>query len=178
MNTTILRTTKSGRGKVGWVTVGELATWQREGRKLHVVDVREPERYARGHLPFALNIPDSNSTALVRSIPKDRFTVLVCDDGEMSKAVGRTLDFCGYDQVIYLQGGLQAWKDAGYAVAAAPVTKSIPKPAPAPAPAPDRVPEVSRACRFAIALYKGFTVRVVYAAAACVMAILYLYLVR
>lgn len=102
------------RGRAAWVHAEELVRWIAEDREIDVIDVREPRAFGAGRVRGSRNLPDSNTAALVRSLSKERDTVLVCDDGHMSNHVARTLDFCGYHRVTYLAGGLEAWGAAGF----------------------------------------------------------------
>lgn len=105
------------RGTAAWVTPDELELWVAEERELKLVDVRNAPHFEREHIPGAANLPDSNTSALVRGISRDGLTILTCDDGRISQQVARTLDFCGFQNVAYLEGGLRAWVAGGRAVA-------------------------------------------------------------
>jgi tetratricopeptide (TPR) repeat protein len=91
------------------------------------VDVRSPGRYARGHIPNALNLVLSNDLSkenLSRLVDKDDEVVFHC----VGKYCPYSAYACakavlwGYTQVYYFAGGLPAWKNAGY-----PVETSAPR---------------------------------------------------
>jgi len=103
------------RGVAAWVTARELGTWIDEGRPLTLVDVRTPDQYGKGHVPGCVNIPDSAPQHFVKRIPRDEITVLVCANGTQSDRIARTLDYCDYSKVVFLDGGLTAWRAEGFA---------------------------------------------------------------
>jgi rhodanese-related sulfurtransferase len=94
----------------GEITVGELLAL---GDEVKVIDVREPDEWAEGHIPWAIHVP-------LGTVPDnlDQFdgapTYVVCKSGGRS---GRACEFAaaqGLDTVNVV-GGMLAWWDAGYA---------------------------------------------------------------
>jgi hypothetical protein len=61
--------------------------------------------------------------------------VLVCADGEASRAAARTLRFCGFHKVTFLEGGFRAWWNDGLPTSGtgkrAPETAAEARPQPA-----------------------------------------------
>ena len=81
--------------------------------KAVVVDVREADEFAAGHIPGAINMPLSIFNADQLSDPLDRVLVLSCLGGKRS---GMALDKCrsaGSAVDTHLAGGFGAWKSAG-----------------------------------------------------------------
>lgn len=77
---------------------------------LYVLDVREPEDYAAGHIEGAVNIPftkwaepDSLST-----LPEDKTIVVACYTGHTAAEVVGGLRMLGYD-AIALKAGMMGW---------------------------------------------------------------------
>jgi rhodanese-related sulfurtransferase len=91
----------------------ELMRQLREGTAPVILDVREAPAFGAGHLPGSLHAPDSQTTALVKKLQTVPRAILVCDNGTLSSMVRRTLGFCGFHAVSYLEGGLKAWVAAG-----------------------------------------------------------------
>ena len=85
----------------------------RNGTAPAILDVREAAAFLSGHIPGSLHAPDSQTTALVKKLQTIDRAVLVCDQGKVSAMVRRTLGFCGFHAVSYLEGGLKAWLVAG-----------------------------------------------------------------
>jgi rhodanese-related sulfurtransferase len=78
-----------------------------------VIDVREADEFAAGHIPHAINMPLSTFHAGQLSDPLDRVVVLSCLGGKRS---GMALDKCraaGAAVDTHLAGGFGAWKSAG-----------------------------------------------------------------
>jgi rhodanese-related sulfurtransferase len=91
-----------------------LKTWL-EQREALLIDVREPSEYAAEHLPDAILLPLStfDSTRVPQEAGKK--VVLHCVMGMRSAQAGQKLLDAGFTTVYNFRGGVQAWKDAGYA---------------------------------------------------------------
>lgn len=78
-----------------------------------IVDVRDADEFRQGHIAGSLNIPFSqfNDRAAELAKYKDRPVILTCRIGPQASAAGRILKRQGFDRLMRLQGGLQAWKD-------------------------------------------------------------------
>ena len=83
-----------------------------------VVDVREPEEFAAGHVTGARNLPLSQLEEKLGALVKKKTlpVVLVCETGARShRAVARAKKL-GYEQAQAMAGGLKAWKAANLPV--------------------------------------------------------------
>ena len=83
-----------------------------------VVDVREDNEFAAGHLPGALSLPRSRlEMACLDCEPLGRHpskTVLVyCKSGRRSLLAAKTLRELGVEHPISMAGGISAWTAAG-----------------------------------------------------------------
>jgi molybdopterin/thiamine biosynthesis adenylyltransferase/rhodanese-related sulfurtransferase len=84
-----------------------------------IVDVREPEEYAAGHIPGAVHVPRSYlETRIENAVPdKSKRVVLYCASGNRSTFAANTLtELLGYERAENMTGGFTLWKDRGYAV--------------------------------------------------------------
>ena len=84
-----------------------------------VIDVRETEEYAAGHLPGAKHVPRSYLETRIEGVVPDRSTqvILYCASGNRSAYGARTLtEDLGYEHVRSMTGGITLWKDRGYEV--------------------------------------------------------------
>src|ERR1700738_1772771 len=84
-----------------------------------VVDVRETEEFAAGHIPGAKHVPKSHLESRIEGAAPDRGqrVVLYCASGTRSAWAARTLiDGLGYEHGESMTGGFTLWKDRGYAV--------------------------------------------------------------
>ncbi len=78
-----------------------------------VVDVRQPREFKRGHIAQAQNIPLVDLLTQPLALPHDRLIVLACRAGRRSARATYALHNQGYNNCAVLQGGMQAWEDAG-----------------------------------------------------------------
>ena len=89
------------------------------GNGVAVVDVRESEEFAKGHLPGARHVPRGYLESRIEGIVPDRHqrVILYCASGQRSALAAKTmLDELGYESVESMTGGYTLWKDRGYAV--------------------------------------------------------------
>ncbi len=89
------------------------------GNGMVVVDVRETEEFAVGHIPGARHVPRSYLETRIEGIVPDRDAriVLYCASGNRSAYGARTLtQDLGYANVTSMTGGIALWKDRGYEV--------------------------------------------------------------
>ncbi len=103
--------------KVPFLSMEEtLALVQGKSGGLTVVDVREREEYAAGHIPGAMHIPRGQLELRVDTELPDptRRVVVCCRFGKISTLAAATLRGMGFLRVAALDGGLEAWKAAGY----------------------------------------------------------------
>jgi glyoxylase-like metal-dependent hydrolase (beta-lactamase superfamily II)/rhodanese-related sulfurtransferase len=115
----------------GWLA-GGIAAWESAGLPLRemrsvgsdearrllkngalALDVREPSEFTLGHLDGATNIP-LGLIATSGEISEDRPIVTYCGHGERSTTAVSILERRGVD-AVNLEGGFEAWKDAGSA---------------------------------------------------------------
>jgi molybdopterin/thiamine biosynthesis adenylyltransferase/rhodanese-related sulfurtransferase len=83
-----------------------------------VVDVRDNEEWAAGHIPGAKHVPRSYLESRIEGAVSDRgaHVVLYCASGNRSAWAARTLiEDLGYTHVESMTGGFTLWKDRGYA---------------------------------------------------------------
>lgn len=86
---------------------------RRFGHLAMVVDVREPEEFAAGHLPGARLVPLRTIIDEAPRLPKDRPIFLVCRSGRRSTRAMHWLLELGFPRVCNLRGGILSWKAAG-----------------------------------------------------------------
>jgi rhodanese-related sulfurtransferase len=81
-----------------------------------LIDVRQPEEWNAGHAPNATLIPLGSLSARLADIPRDREVLLICRSGNRSGTAQRQLLQLGYEQVLNVSGGMNAWAGAGLPV--------------------------------------------------------------
>lgn len=109
------------------VTTAEVLQIQRIGSP--IVDVREPEEFADGHIPGAVNIPLGRLEFEVNTHPavvereeearahRERPVVLYCLSGGRSARAAAALRRLGFTNPVSLAGGILAWTGDGHPVA-------------------------------------------------------------
>jgi len=110
--------------RVARVTVGELRDLIDSGKEPVIVDVRSPvvRENDQRYVPGALTMNLTEVEHRLDQLPTDREIIFYCTcPNEVTAAsVAKRLIELGYTRVRPLQGGLDAWVEAGYAVANRP----------------------------------------------------------
>lgn len=78
-----------------------------------LLDVREPEEFACGHVPNAVNIPQSDLATRLADIPRDRPILTICQSGMRSLRSAQFLAQQGIRDVSTVTGGTSAWRASG-----------------------------------------------------------------
>ena len=83
-----------------------------------VIDVRQAEEFAAGHLPEAKNVPLAKLADRINEIErfKDKPVIVCCASGMRSGKACGELRKLGFAKVHNLSGGIDAWVGAGYPV--------------------------------------------------------------
>lgn len=83
-----------------------------------VVDVREANEFASGHVLGAKNLPLARLQASATELPKkkERPIIVYCDGGERAAKAASALKKQGFTRVTNLSGGIGAWQQAGLPV--------------------------------------------------------------
>ena len=86
--------------------------------ELALIDVREAGAFSRAHLLFSVSVPLSRlELEFAALVPRLVTPIVLCDDcgGEAERAAEQIARF-GYTRFEILDGGIAAWKDAGYEI--------------------------------------------------------------
>ncbi|MBV7483405.1 rhodanese-like domain-containing protein [Bordetella sp. BOR01] len=102
-----------------YVDARELKAWIHDEAELALLDVREHGQFGENHLFFAVPLPYSElELHIARLVPRVGTRTVIygdADTGPAVQAAAHALEGLGYSQVHVLRGGIQAWRDAGYA---------------------------------------------------------------
>jgi rhodanese-related sulfurtransferase len=85
------------------------------------LDVREPQEFAAGHIPGAINVARGVLEFRIDSVPEfkdarsERF-VVYCQSGGRSALAVQTLQQLGFAEALSLAGGFKAWSEQGLPV--------------------------------------------------------------
>jgi rhodanese-related sulfurtransferase len=101
---------------IGPVAPPALSGMFRRDGELAVLDVREEGVFARGHLLLASSLPLSRLELRVFDlVPRRGTPVVLCDDDDgLAARAAKRLHAFGYTDLRILEGGVAAWRHAGY----------------------------------------------------------------
>lgn len=103
---------KPASSSVKSISVEELKRMQTENIDFTLIDVREPHEYELGNIGGKL-IPLSNIINEKQLIPKNGQVIIHCKSGARStKAIELLQQKLGYTNLMNLEGGIVAWKNA------------------------------------------------------------------
>lgn len=106
--------------------IQELMPWDvedmlKENPDLMIVDIREPEEFAAGHIRNSLLIPrgileSACDWGYAETVPelvkaRDKPVVLVCRSGNRTALAALTMQWMGYQQVYSMKTGIRGWND-------------------------------------------------------------------
>jgi rhodanese-related sulfurtransferase len=82
-----------------------------QGEEIFVLDVREPQEIEIAPFPGAAHIPMGDIPSRLTELDPDRETVVVCHHGVRSAQVAMYLARMGFERVLNLSGGIDAWSE-------------------------------------------------------------------
>ncbi len=97
------------------IGVTELNTLLQGDDEIALLDAREELSFGQAHILYASCMPLSRLELVAAAmVPRKRTRIVVCDGGEgfAERAAKRLLQF-GYQDVSVLDGGVEAWREAG-----------------------------------------------------------------
>lgn len=80
-----------------------------------VIDLRDNNAFSQGHIVGAKNIPHTRLSQEIADLAKykSKPVILICDLGRNSASSGTLMRKQGFEKVVMLSGGIQAWRAAG-----------------------------------------------------------------
>jgi len=113
-----LKLVDDAREHVHEVTIDEVKPRIDRGDKFYLIDVREESEWAEGHLPNSIHLGKGiiERDIEARVSDADAEVVLYCGGGYRSALAAEALKKMGYRNVISMDGGIRAWREAGYPV--------------------------------------------------------------
>jgi rhodanese-related sulfurtransferase len=78
-----------------------------------LIDVREPEEFCQGHVPGAVNVPQSELASRLDELPRNEPLYVICEAGYRSCRAAQFLAQRGFENMVNVDGGTSAWRDAG-----------------------------------------------------------------
>jgi hydroxyacylglutathione hydrolase len=125
LNMTAIEATNRGQADMGWAMltatgpVREVDQNALEARSPEAVllDVREPQEFADGHVPGAHNLPQADLATRLSEVPRDRPIYLICQGGFRSLRAAQFLRQMGFTDVASVKGGTESWRAANKSLA-------------------------------------------------------------
>lgn len=78
-------------------------------KDVHIIDVREPEEYAAGHIPGVPLLPMGEIPDQIEQFDKSAEYVFICRSGRRSFEVAKFFQSEGIEKVHNYLGGMLAW---------------------------------------------------------------------
>ena len=97
-------------------TVADVKARLERGEQFHFIDVREDHEFAEDHAKGARHVGKGVIERDIETVipNKQDKIVLYCGGGFRSVLAANALQQMGYVNVISMDGGIRAWREAGY----------------------------------------------------------------
>ena len=118
---TVAQMLSEAAATVPFMSLAELkACLESPKNELIVLDVRERDAFERAHIPGARLLPRGQLELRVNEELADptRRILVCCEFGYVSTLATATLRQMGFQSAVALDGGMKAWREAGYVVKA------------------------------------------------------------
>ena len=86
------------------------------GKDNLVIDVRQADEYAAGHIPGSLHLTAGSLPDRLDELPRDRPIVTICASGMRASVAASLLRSAGFEDVSWVASGVPAWRAAGHPV--------------------------------------------------------------
>ncbi len=115
-NPGFLKLVEETRPRVRTCTVSDVKARLDRGERFHLLDVREESEFALDHAAGARHLGKGIIERDIEAIIPDRQApiVLYCGGGFRSVLAADALGRMGYTDVVSMDGGIRAWREAGY----------------------------------------------------------------
>lgn len=98
-----------GANNLNNMTTNELEQTLQQDETIQLIDVREPDEYAGGHIKQAKNVPLSELTERTNELDPSRPLHVICLSGGRSMNAAMYLEQAGFD-VTNVDGGMMSWE--------------------------------------------------------------------
>ena len=111
-----LKLVNEARPRVREVTVDEARTRLAQNASAVLMDVREDAEWMAGHASKAVHLGKGILERDIESVVPDKqdSIVLYCGGGYRSALAADALQQMGYENVLSMDGGIRAWREAGF----------------------------------------------------------------
>ena len=115
-NPGFLKLVDEARKRVKECTVAQAKARLDREQGLHFLDVREDHEFAKDHAQGARHVGKGIIERDIETLipEKQAAIILYCGGGYRSALAADALQQMGYTNVVSMDGGIKAWRDAGY----------------------------------------------------------------
>ena len=92
------------------LTVAELNSELKQRKNKQFIDVRTAGEFKANHIKGFKNIPLQELNKKASDLSKDQEVILICQSGMRSNQAGKILKKMGFNHVVNVKGGMNAWK--------------------------------------------------------------------
>jgi rhodanese-related sulfurtransferase len=115
-NPGFLKLVETARARVKECSIAEAKARLDQGKVAHFIDVREDHEFAKDHAKGARHLGKGVIERDIETlVPDKRAAILLyCGGGYRSALAADALTQMGYSNVTSMDGGIKAWREAGY----------------------------------------------------------------
>ena len=115
-NPGFLKLVDQAKQRVKECSVAEVKTRLDRGEQFHFIDIREDHEFAQDHAKGARHLGKGIIERDIESVVPDQqdAIVLYCGGGYRSALAADALQQMGYKNVLSMDGGIRAWREAGF----------------------------------------------------------------
>ncbi|GKS58539.1 sulfurtransferase [Nitrospira sp.] len=117
-NPGFLKLVEQSRARVPTCSAVDVKSRLDRGDTFHFIDVREESEFAEGHATGARHLGKGIIERDIESLIPDQQVpiILYCGGGYRSILAADALRLMGYTDVTSMDGGIRAWRDAGFPI--------------------------------------------------------------
>lgn len=117
-NPGFLKLVEQAKQHIKECTIADVKAKLDQGERFHLIDVREDNEFAKDHITGARHLGRGIIERDIETeIPDKRAEIILyCGGGFRSALAADNLRQMGYTKVISMDGGMRAWREAGYPV--------------------------------------------------------------
>ncbi len=109
---------EEAKSRIKETDITHVKTQLEQEASFHLIDVREASEWQAGHLPQAIHLSKGILERDIEKTISDKNSTLMlyCGGGYRSALAADNLQKMGYKNVLSMDGGFRAWKEAGYLI--------------------------------------------------------------
>ena len=117
-NPGFLKLVEEAKKRIQGCSIAEVKAKLDRGERFHFIDVREDNEFATDHARGAVHLGRGILERDIETVIPDQHAeiVLYCGGGFRSALAADNLGKMGYTNVSSMDGGIRAWREAGYPI--------------------------------------------------------------